>query len=112
MEKGTGVCCGGEIVKSVYLTPVLRLEVSAAVYKDRGSLYNGEEERAERTIDEKAKREKKEREICWVCSTNTSGFYARSVYTTIPFSTLDLTTTSRESRQRFLSAFLRVIHPL
>lgn len=36
---------GGEIVKSVYLTPVLRLEVNAAVYKDSGSLYNGEEER-------------------------------------------------------------------
>lgn len=53
------MCCGGEIVKSVYLTPVLRLEVSAAVYKDRGSLYNGEEERAERTIDEKAKRERR-----------------------------------------------------
>lgn len=34
----------GEIVKSVYLTPVLCLEVSAAVYKDRGSLYKGGEE--------------------------------------------------------------------
>lgn len=45
MKKELECAVRGEIVKSVYLTSVLRLEVSAAVYKDSRSLYNGEAER-------------------------------------------------------------------
>lgn len=53
---------GDEIVKSVYLTPVLRLEVSAAVYKDRGSLYNGAEERFAKRANDRRKGKKRERD--------------------------------------------------
>lgn len=108
---------GDEIVKSVYLTPVLRLEVSAAVYKDRGSLYNGAEERFAKRANDRRKGKKRERDrgreenVLGLFNEYKRFLRAACLYDNT-FQHTRLHDGVARIQATYLSAFLRVIHSL